>query len=122
MSVERAPVPIARPSRPETVAALLRPGGFAMNAETEILRAEDVAINPRTRQAASPTDPATWATFDEAWRSGYKYIGFVLSESDPYTIIDLDNKPHNPATPEQLERHKKILETFNSYTERSVSG
>lgn len=79
-------------------------------------------LNPRTGQLADVTNPATWGTFQEALKSGRKHIGFVLSPSDPYTIIDLDNKPHKPATPEQLARHYKILEAFNSYTERSTSG
>lgn len=79
-------------------------------------------LNPRTGQLASPTDPATWGTFNEAVRSGHQNIGFVFTPWDPYCIIDLDNKPDNPATEEQLERHNKILATFKTYTERSVSG
>jgi len=51
-----------------------------------------------------------------------KHVGFVLAEWDPYTIIDLDNKPSKPCTPEQWARHQKILEAFDSYTERSASG
>jgi Uncharacterized conserved protein len=83
---------------------------------------DKVPLNPRTGQPASVTDPNTWATFEEAVRAGMKYIGFVLTEWDPYTIIDLDNKPSKPCTPEQWARHQKILEAFNSYTERSASG
>lgn len=79
-------------------------------------------LNPRTGQLADVTDPGTWGTFEEAIRTGCKHVGFVLSPSDPYTIIDLDNKPHKPASPDQLARHYKILEAFNSYTERSTSG
>ena len=79
-------------------------------------------LNPRTGQLANVTDPATWGTFEEAIRTGSKHVGFVLSPSDPYCIIDLDNKPSKPATDEQLQRHYKILEAFNSYTERSTSG
>lgn len=79
-------------------------------------------LNPRTGQLADVTNPATWGTFEQAIKTGRKHIGFVLAPSDPFTIIDLDNKPHKPATPEQLARHYKILEAFNSYTERSTSG
>ncbi|HJV28855.1 MAG TPA: DUF3987 domain-containing protein [Aromatoleum sp.] len=75
---------------------------------------------------ASPTDPNTWADFESviyAMSFGvFSGIGFMLSKDDPYTIIDLDNKPDKPATPEQLARHTKIYETFQSYTELSVSG
>lgn len=84
--------------------------------------ADKVPFNPRTGQLASPTDPATWGTFDEARRAGMKHVGFVLAPWDPYTIIDLDNKPEKPCTPEQWTRHQKILEAFDSYTERSASG
>jgi len=83
---------------------------------------DKVPLSPRTGQPASVTDPNTWATFEEAVRAGMKHVGFVLAEWDPYTIIDLDNKPSKPCTPEQWARHQKILEAFDSYTERSASG
>ena len=54
-----------------------------------------VPINVRTGNAASTTDPDTWSPFNEvreAVLSGtYKGVGFVLTEDDPYTIIDLDH-------------------------------
>lgn len=77
---------------------------------------------PRTGNLASSTNPKDWGTFEEACASGYKHIGFVFAESDPFAVIDLDNKEKDPATPEQLARHEKILESFQSYTEKSVSG
>ncbi len=83
---------------------------------------DKIPFNPRTGQLASVTDPATWGTFDEAWRTGMKHVGFVLTSYDPFTIIDLDNKPAKPCTSEQWAVHQKILETFDSYTERSASG
>lgn len=84
--------------------------------------ADKVPYNPRTGQLASVTDPATWGTFEETRRAGMKHIGFVLAPWDPFTIIDLDNKPEKPCTAEQWERHQKILTAFASYTERSASG
>ena len=81
-----------------------------------------VPLSPRTGQVASVTDPRTWGTFDEAVRTGMPYVGFVLTDWDPYTIIDLDNKPEKPCTPEQWALHQRILERFESYTERSASG
>lgn len=73
---------------------------------------------------ASVTDPATWVDFNIACHAAKHFngIGFVLTANDPYTIIDLDNKPDNPCTPEQLARHTKIYEMFDSYAERSTSG
>ncbi len=83
-----------------------------------------VPYNANTGHKASVTDPSTWATFDRAVGQANKFegIGFVLSKDDPFCIIDLDNKPSNPASEEQLARHTKIYETFQSYTETSISG
>lgn len=78
-------------------------------------------LNPTTGFPAKVSDPRTWGTFDQAILSGQP-IGFVFSSNDPYAVIDLDNKPHNPATPEQLVRMNSILEHIDSYQERSVSG
>lgn len=83
---------------------------------------DKVPRNPKTGQLASSVDPTTWGTFQEAVQSGAPQIGFVLTPWDPYTIIDLDNKPEKPCTPEQLELHKRILEAVPSYTEVSTSG
>ena len=83
---------------------------------------DKIPVSPRTGQAASVTDPASWGTFDEACRTGFKYVGFVLATWDPYCIIDLDNKPDKPLSEEEWARHQKILTAFDSYTERSASG
>lgn len=83
---------------------------------------DKVPRNPKTGQLASSVDPTTWGTFQEAVQSGAKQIGFVLTPWDPYTIIDLDNKPEKPCTPEQSELHRRILEAVPSYTEISTSG
>lgn len=75
-------------------------------------------------QKASVINPATWVDFNTAVQAATHFhgIGFVLSNSDPFAIIDLDNKPEHPCSPEQLQRHQKIYEAFDSYTELSVSG
>ena len=75
-------------------------------------------IDAKTGGSADVTDPTTWSSFDVALRAGYPYIGFVLTEDDPYSIIDLDK----PETEEQVRRHDKILAAFPSYTEVSQSG
>ena len=78
-------------------------------------------INPRApKYFADPTDPSTWGTFAQAEVLGAP-IGFCLAKTDPYAIIDLDNKPTKPATPEQLEIHNQILTGVDSYIERSIS-
>jgi len=77
-----------------------------------------------TGKVASVTDPTTWVDFNIAVQAAKAFngIGFVLSKDDDYTIIDLDNKPEHPCSEEQLARHTKIYEAFDSYTERSTSG
>jgi hypothetical protein len=81
-----------------------------------------IPIDPKTGKAASVTDPATWASFDIASKANYKHVGFVLSSTDPYAIIDLDNKPDKPLTAEKVELHQRIIKEFGSYTELSASG
>ena len=80
--------------------------------------ANKVPINPKTGRNASVTDPTTWGTFVEAVAAGCPHIGFVFTEQDPYTGIDLDD----PLTTEQKKRHGKIVREFESYTETSRSG
>lgn len=83
----------------------------------------DKAPYATTGQRASVTNPATWTDFYSAtttalsWGAG---VGFVLSEEDPYTCIDLDVK--DSTTQEELERYWKLIQYFNSYTEFSRSG
>lgn len=85
-----------------------------------------VPYNARTGHKADIVRAGTWCSFDEAVAASehpsYDGIGFVLTEHDPYTAIDLDNKPTNPASAEELRVHDRILDQFQSYTERSVGG
>lgn len=74
---------------------------------------------------ASVTNPSGWADWHSVsltaanWGNG-SGIGFVLSEDDQFTCIDLDVKDDTP--PDSLERFYKIIQSFDSYTERSRSG
>lgn len=75
--------------------------------------------NPRDGSAASVTDPRTWGTFEEATRSGFPHIGYVITADDPYTFVDLDA----PKNEEQQRRHRMILDYLQrTYAETSVSG
>ena len=47
-------------------------------------------------------------------------IGYVLTEADPYSCIDLDVKDATPS--EHLDRFEQIIMAMDSYTERSRSG
>lgn len=82
-----------------------------------------VPYSAKTGHLASVTDPNTWAGFDEcvnAMSSGwYAGIGFVLTENDPYSFIDLDDTKGDQTA---LDRQIKIYNEFSSYAERSPSG
>lgn len=84
-----------------------------------------IPINVRTGNAASSTDPDTWSPFKEvreAVLSGkYKGVGFVLTEDDSYTIIDLDHVI-DPKTGEIEPWAQAIIDRMDSYTEISQSG
>lgn len=79
-------------------------------------------INPHTGFPASVNDRATWGRFEQVQEivaeGRVAGGGFVLTETDPYTFIDLDVKPGEEPTEEQLWVYK----TFESYSERSPSG
>jgi primase-polymerase (primpol)-like protein len=74
---------------------------------------------------ASTSDPATWGTCQDALkaveRGQHTGIGYVFSEDDPYTGIDLD-KCRYPPTGRIAPWALRIVQRFNSYTEISPSG
>jgi putative DNA primase/helicase len=74
---------------------------------------------------ASSTNPDTWAPFGDvavyAEENSMDGIGFVFTEDDPYTGIDLD-KCRNRETGEIAPWARKIVAALNSYTEVSPSG
>lgn len=80
----------------------------------------------------SNKDPSQWMDFETCCEYAASLgwgIGFVLSADDPYTCIDLDVKnntnepdPAKWTTQEQLDRFWRIVQAFDSYTERSRSG
>ena len=87
-----------------------------------------VSVSPRDKAPRQPNgayasvdNPATWSTYEECVDSGYKLIGFVFSEYDPYTCIDLDDHADKPATEEQKRRFDKIIKYAKSYTEISLN-
>lgn len=87
---------------------------------------------------ADVTNPKQWLDFETASEVAEIHgvgLGYVLSNSCAYTCIDLDvvdaetqaakGKPINPSewtTQEQLNRYWKIVQAFDSYTEKSRSG
>jgi len=91
--------------------------------DTDSKKPTKVPYSAKTGHLASVTDPNTWAAFDEcvnAMSSGwYAGIGFVLTENDPYSFIDLDDTKGDQTA---LDRQIKIYNEFDSYAERSPSG
>ena len=97
------------------------------------------------------TRPSEWLSFEQAAQLAYDNrntvtthtdkrgrtisqtgydIGFILTESDPFTCIDLDIKDAttHPDQPElwtpmsEWDRYIRIYTDFDSFTERSRSG
>jgi hypothetical protein len=77
-------------------------------------------IDPATKRWASVSDPSTWGTYAEAMACGYPLVGFMLSENDPYCIIDLDTYKAKDDSVRSL--HSEILRHCASYAETSQSG
>ena len=94
-----------------------------------------VPFSPVTFAPASSTDPSTWVSFDEAvsayMTGGWDGIGFVLSDADPLTFIDLDD-PYavkRDGTPKHADPAKlvaiqaEVYKRFEgTYAELSPSG
>ncbi len=77
-------------------------------------------INPKTNTWASITDPNTWGTFEQAMASTWPLKGFVFSDKDPYTVIDLDTYKAKDLRVKDL--HAAIAGDLNTYQELSQSG
>jgi hypothetical protein len=96
---------------------------------------------PRGPFHVSPTQgDLHWRDLESCIEAAQLYkpcgIGYMLTRHDQYTCIDLDiknkynypdkvdkdGKPVEWTTPEQLVRFWKIIQAFDSYTERSTSG
>ena len=112
-----------------TLAALApRPLWVGWRKETRDGRPTKVPYDPRTGARAKSTDPATWATRDEAefWavRERGDGVGLVLSRLDDDTFlcgIDLD-ACRDPDAGDIAPWAQEIIDRANSYTEVSPSG
>jgi len=82
-----------------------------------------VPYTPSTGRRASPTDPSTWGTYEEALQALERYdgLGVGLTEEDPFVGIDLDNCV-DPETGEVAAWASEIVDALDSYTELSPSG
>ncbi len=82
-------------------------------------------VNAKGGGLADSTDPATWATFDEAlaaYRSdSLAGVGFVFTRGGGFSGVDLDSCL-DPETGAPKPWAEEIIRRLNSYTEVSPSG
>lgn len=80
-----------------------------------------VPYNALTGRPANVIDPTTWCSFVDACANApaYSGIGFVFSDNDPFTFIDLDDSQGDEAA---FARQIYIAKEFDSYSEISPSG
>ena len=82
-------------------------------------------INPHTGLGASHSDPKMWGTYEQAQarakRDRLAGVGFVLTEDDGFTGIDLD-KCRDPATGKLDQWADDIVSLGETYWELSPSG
>lgn len=81
-------------------------------------------INAKNGRYADHGDSKTWCDYGMALRGQQEYrcdgVGYVFSESDPYTGIDIDDC-RNPDTGEIADWAMDIIRSLDSYTEVSPS-
>jgi putative DNA primase/helicase len=81
-------------------------------------------VDARDGKNADSTDPATWASFDEAVAScrggGYAGVGYVFASDDPFCGIDLDGCIDDDGA--VVPAAREIIDALDSYTEISPSG
>ena len=74
-------------------------------------------------EPASSTDPTKWSRFANCvaavGKRGITGVGFVFTEQDPYTAIDLDHCYENGVL---TEFARKVIDDLDSYTEITPSG
>lgn len=80
-----------------------------------------VPTDPRTGYAIDPHDPAQWMTFEQANATGLR-VGLVLTDTDPYFLLDLDNC-RDPASGQWHPEALRIAGMFpGACMEISVNG
>ena len=87
-------------------------------------RLSKVPYAPRTGRHASSVDVRTWSTYAEVAEAylggGYDGVGYVFTDTDPFTGIDLDDCVGADGT--VADWAQEIVDAFGTYTETSPSG
>jgi hypothetical protein len=85
----------------------------------------DPNISNGHERRASSKIAGSWSTFETATAAALRHggdgLGFVVTDQDPFTGIDLDNC-RNPETGEIKPWAQELIDKLNSYTEKSPSG
>lgn len=84
-----------------------------------------VPVNPHTGNNADSTDPSTWGTLDEAMAHlarNPSLMGVMFALGDDIGIVGVDLDGCIDADDVMTPEAKELVETFDSYTERSPSG
>jgi hypothetical protein len=115
-------VPTALKDRAQWVTWRYEKEGKPVSKDTE--GATKIPYNPRTGHRASSTNPNTWTSYATATQAAaarkHNGIGFVFSEDDPFTGIDLDDCIDPDGSLQSWA--ESIVATMDSYTEISPSG
>ncbi len=123
MSVATSPSSLIAENIPQVLKD--RPQWVCWRREKRVGKVTKIPYSVRSGQAASSTDPSTWATYDEAMRSyergGCTGIGYVFSSDDDFCGVDLDNS-RDPDTGTLKPWAQQIVNDLDSYTEVSPSG
>lgn len=86
-------------------------------------RATKIPIDASSGRMAKSTDPATWATFEDAVaaarRLGCDGVGFVFGPDRAFTGLDLDHVMEGGVL---ADEHRWVVEEAGTYTEVSPSG
>ena len=86
-------------------------------------RATKLPVDARTGRMAKSTDPATWATFEEAVAAAARWrcdgVGFVFGPDRAFTGLDLDHVISDGVLD---PAYRWVVEEAGTYTEVSPSG
>src|SRR2546421_10208181 len=86
-------------------------------------KAKKPPYNPHTHKLADTTDPASWGRLSQALKAlatgHYNGIGFVFSETDPFSGMDIDHCVGNNGTIDLwAQEYITALATYTEYSPR----